>query len=69
MCVRAVVIANELRSESVQSRFMELLEQAFTVKKVPHAKLDPAHRHSSILLYILKQRKLQAETSGTPTVT
>ena len=55
----AVVIANELRSESVQARFMELFEESFTVKKVPHSKLDAEHRHSSIMLYILKRRKFQ----------
>ncbi|KAK9904903.1 hypothetical protein WJX75_005147 [Coccomyxa subellipsoidea] len=52
-----VIIANELRSESVQSKFMQLFEEKFTIKKVPHSKLDPEHRHSSILLYILKRRK------------
>ncbi len=54
----AVLIANELRSESVQSRFMEVFQAGFNIKKVPHTKMDPAYRHPSILLYSLKRRKV-----------
>ncbi|EIE19225.1 hypothetical protein COCSUDRAFT_38412 [Coccomyxa subellipsoidea C-169] len=63
-----VIIANELRSESVQSRFTQLFEEQFTIKKVPHAKLDPEHRHSAILLYILKRRKHFFATDTEPGV-
>jgi hypothetical protein len=67
-----VVIANELRSEAVQAQFMQLFEQDFAVKRVPHAKLHPEYRHSSILLYVLKRRKNtsplapQADTCSIP---
>ncbi len=53
-----MLIANELRSESVQSRFIEIFQAGFTIKKVPHTKMDPAYRHPSILLYSLKRRKV-----------
>ena len=52
-----MLIANELRSESVQSRFLETFQAGFTIKKIPHAKLDADYRHPSIMLYSLKRRK------------
>ena len=52
-----MLIANELRSESVQSRFMETFQAGFTIKRIPYAKLDADYRHPSILLYSLKRRK------------
>ena len=58
MLAHAVLIANELRSESVQSRFMETFQAGFIIKKVPHSKLNPDYRHPSILLYALKRRKM-----------
>ena len=54
----AVLIANELRSDSVQSRFMEIFQAGFTIKKISHSKLNPDYRHPSIMLYILKRRKV-----------
>lgn len=60
----AVIIANELRSESVQAQFMKLFEESFTVKKVPHSKLDAEYRHSSIILYIMKQKKFKHADKG-----
>ena len=59
LCCYAVLIANELRSESVQSRFMEVFQAAFAVKKIPLSKLHVDYRHPSILLYMLKRRKIQ----------
>lgn len=57
--VYAVLIANELRSESVQSCFMETFQAGFIIKKIPHSKLNPEYRHPSISLYSLRRRKPQ----------
>ena len=59
VCCFAVLIANELRSESVQRRFMEVFQSAFAIKKIPLSKLHVDYRHPSILLYMLKRRKKQ----------
>ena len=61
MLAHAVLIANELRSDSIQSRFMETFQAGFIMKKVPHSKLNPDYRHPSILLYTLKRRKVASE--------
>lgn len=62
--VSAVLIANELRSESVQSRFMEVFKAGFTIKKIPHSKLNADYRHPSILLYSLKRRNTKSHLSS-----
>ena len=61
MLTHAVLIANELRSDSVQSRFMETFQAGFIIKKVPYSKMNPDYRHPSILLYSLKRRKVASE--------
>lgn len=53
----AVLIANELRSEAVQSRFLEVFSQTFSLKKVPQSKLAADHQHPSIQIYVLKRQK------------
>lgn len=53
----AVVVVNELRSESVHSRFTALFEQHFTIKRTPRSKMDAVHQHSAIDILILKRRK------------
>ncbi len=52
-----MVIANELRSEAVQSRFLEVFSQTYSLKKVPQSKLAPDHQHPSIQIYVLKRQK------------
>lgn len=52
-----IIIANERRSESVQSAFTELFSHSFTFKKVPLSKQDPDFSHPIIELYILKRKK------------
>jgi hypothetical protein len=61
--VCAVIIANERRSESVQSAFTGLFSQGFTFKKVPLAKQDPNFCHPAIELYILKKKKGASDAS------
>jgi anion-transporting ArsA/GET3 family ATPase len=56
-CVAAVIIANERRSESVQSAFVDLFSHSFTFKKVPLSKQDPDFSHQVIELWILKRKK------------
>lgn len=51
------MVVNELRSESVQNRFMQLFTATHTMKKVPHAKMDPQFQHPNIMIYLLKKRK------------
>lgn len=36
---RAVIVVNELRSESVHARFLQLFEEHFTIKKVPQSSM------------------------------
>ncbi|KAK9845065.1 hypothetical protein WJX74_010163 [Apatococcus lobatus] len=52
-----VLICNEFRSESVHNRFKELFEARFTLKRVPHAKMDAECQHPNIDIYICKWRK------------
>eukprot|EP00884_Botryococcus_braunii_P013363 jgi/Botrbrau1/22027/Bobra.0024s0041.1 len=59
-----VIIANEVRSESVQQRFSELFAPHFTTKRVPSSKLDSIHQHPSIHVLQLKRRKVKLETQG-----
>ncbi|MEW5306988.1 MAG: hypothetical protein WDW36_009411 [Sanguina aurantia] len=59
-----VVVVNELRSESVHSRFMELFTATHTMKKVPHAKMDPQFQHPNIMIYILRKRKPAGGAAG-----
>jgi hypothetical protein len=63
LCAGAVIIANERRSESVQSAFTGLFSQAFTFKKVPLAKQDADFCHPAIELYILKKKKGASDAS------
>ena len=53
----AVVVVNELRSESVHSHFTSLFQQHFTIKRTPRSKMDAVHQHSAIDILILKRRK------------
>ena len=59
----AVVVVNELRSESVHNCFMATFEQYFTIKRTPRNKMDAVHQHSAIDILTLKRRKEHATTS------
>ena len=61
-----MIVANELRSESVHSRFLEIFEQHFTIKKVPHAKMDTTHQHSLIDILLMKRRKVDSNSKTEP---
>ncbi|KAG2429921.1 hypothetical protein HXX76_010701 [Chlamydomonas incerta] len=52
-----VVVCNELRSHSVQGRFMELFTATHSIKSVPHAKMDEKYQHPNIFIYIMKKKK------------
>lgn len=58
----AVVFCNELRSDSVHSRFQELFGQHFTIKRTPHKKMDATHQHPLIDIFLCKLRKQAAAT-------
>lgn len=71
--IPAVVVVNELRSETVHSRFTELFEQHFTIKRMPRSKMDAVHQHRAIDILILKRRKavmsssiMPVQSSGSP---
>ena len=49
----AVVVINELRSESVQSRFSEIMAEDFTQKRVAHSKMGSA-QHPLIDIYLFR---------------
>ena len=49
----AVVVINELRSESVQSRFIEVMAEGFTHKRVAHSKMGSV-QHLLIDIYLFK---------------
>eukprot|EP00198_Chlamydomonas_reinhardtii_P003232 XP_001692568.1 predicted protein [Chlamydomonas reinhardtii] len=52
-----VVVCNELRSHSVQGRFMSLFTATHSIKTVPHAKMDEKYQHPNIFIYIMKKKK------------
>jgi hypothetical protein len=56
MC-REVVVVNELRSETVHARFLELFEPHFAVRKVPRGKMDAVHQHPAIDIFLMKLRR------------
>ena len=55
--LRAVVVVNELRSQSVHARFLELFEPHFAVRKVPRGKMDAVHQHPAIDIFVMKLRR------------
>ncbi|KAK9803541.1 hypothetical protein WJX73_006406 [Symbiochloris irregularis] len=55
-----VVFCNELRSDSVHSRFQELFGQHFVIKRTPHKKMDATHQHPLIDIFVCKLRKQAA---------
>ena len=57
-CVPVVVI-NELRSESVHSRFLELMAECFSHKKVPHSRMGSV-QHPMIDIFLFKKLKKAA---------
>lgn len=52
-----VLIVNELRSQTVHALFHEIFLTTFTIKTVPHAKMDPVYQHPAIEIFVLKRRK------------
>lgn len=56
MPLPAVVVINELRSESVQARFVELMAADFTHKRVPHSKMGEI-QHAAIDIYLFRRAK------------
>ena len=51
------MVVNELRSESVHARFLQLFEPHFAVRKVPRGKMDPVHQHPAIDIFLMKLRR------------
>ncbi|GFR51417.1 hypothetical protein Agub_g13705, partial [Astrephomene gubernaculifera] len=58
-----VVVCNELRSHSVQGRFMSLFSATHSIKTVQHSKMDDTYQHPNIFIYIMKKKK-KTPTSG-----
>eukprot|EP01025_Chloroclados_australasicus_P021962 TRINITY_DN22863_c0_g1_i1.p3 TRINITY_DN22863_c0_g1~~TRINITY_DN22863_c0_g1_i1.p3 ORF type:complete len:203 (-),score=39.41 TRINITY_DN22863_c0_g1_i1:98-643(-) len=58
-----VVVVNEDRSDAVRERFEELFERHFTIKKVPHSKMDVVYQHPNIDIFVLKRRKNDCKDS------
>ncbi|GIM05246.1 hypothetical protein Vretimale_9693, partial [Volvox reticuliferus] len=52
-----VVVCNELRSHSVQGRFMDLFTATHTIKSIAHTKMDDTYQHPNIFIYIMKKKK------------
>lgn len=50
----------------MQSRFMEVFQQTFTLKRVSRAKLAPEYSHPSIELYVMKRRRGHAQATPVP---
>ncbi|KAG2496390.1 hypothetical protein HYH03_005617 [Edaphochlamys debaryana] len=59
-----VVVCNELRSHSVQGRFMELFTATHTIKSVPHSKMDETYQHPNIFIYIMHKKKKKPAKGG-----
>lgn len=60
LCLRgcpAVIVANELRSHSVNKAFMDVFSATHTVKRMPAGKLDDEYQHPLIHVYICKKKK------------
>ena len=53
--LRPVMVVNELRSESVHARFLQLFEEHFTIKKVPQISMQ-SYRNSSLEARSLSKR-------------
>eukprot|EP01023_Acetabularia_acetabulum_P066506 TRINITY_DN8991_c0_g2_i1.p1 TRINITY_DN8991_c0_g2~~TRINITY_DN8991_c0_g2_i1.p1 ORF type:complete len:397 (+),score=44.51 TRINITY_DN8991_c0_g2_i1:91-1281(+) len=52
-----VLVVNEDRSDSVKQKFEDLFGGYFTMKKIPHSKMDPVYQHPKIDIFLLKKRK------------
>eukprot|EP00898_Chlorokybus_atmophyticus_P000027 jgi/Chlat1/1024/Chrsp109S01459 len=61
-----IMIANELRSETVHALFLSSLQPHFNVKKVLKSKFDDVYRHASLDIFILK--RLRAPKQESPTL-
>eukprot|EP00798_Chlamydomonas_sp_ICE-L_P020772 gene20772-27596_t len=59
-----VVVVNELRSHSVQNRFLELFSETHVIKKVAHSKMDETYQHENILVFTMKRKRGAALASG-----
>jgi len=51
-----LVVINELRSESVHSRFLELMAEEFSHKKVPHSRMGSV-QHPNIDIFLFRKLK------------
>ena len=51
------MVVNELRSESVHARFLEVFGPHFAVRKVLRAKMDAVHQHPAIDIFLMKPRR------------
>ena len=63
-CCRAVLIVNELRSDSVQSVFMQIFGEHYSIKRIAASKLHPLYQHPAIQVFQLKLRR-QGSSKGT----
>lgn len=54
----AVMIVNELRSESVHDEFMEAFGEHFSIRKVAHSHMHPVYQHPELHIFILKRKML-----------
>ena len=52
----AVVVINELRSETVQSEFLDLMRKSFSCKKVLHSRMGTV-QHPLIDIFLFKRLK------------
>ena len=66
----AVLVVNELRSQTVHARFLEAFEPTHNIKIIPLSKMDETYQHPNIQIFHMKKRRLkkpagkQAEGSG-----
>jgi hypothetical protein len=56
----AVLVVNELRSDAVESRFMEAFGAEFVIRRVSKGRLDAEYSHPAIEVLLLKRRRRAA---------
>lgn len=59
----AVLIVNELRSESVQSVFLRIFGERFSIKRAASSKFHPVYQHPAIQIFQLKLLRQRGATS------
>jgi predicted nicotinamide N-methyase len=59
-----VLIVNELRSDSVQSVFMQIFGEHYSIKRIAASKLHPLYQHPAIQVFQLKLRRQGSAKGG-----